>query len=174
MSVYDQIAWLPLCGGLTGLGLVLTYFAWRGKRSWRTLMRGVAWSVLPMAAYLTGAIEMFWKMGAAIGDFATGFVFSPKVWTGIALAGASGLLLLATGGFRRRRDRRVGRDRGDATVPSSTPAAGALGAASSKPSSVTKPEPVPAARKAKRGKTSGGGDDDMKEIEEILRNRGIN
>ena len=25
MSTYDKIAWLPLCGGLTGLGLVLSY-----------------------------------------------------------------------------------------------------------------------------------------------------
>lgn len=171
MSVYDQIAWLPLCGGLTGLGLVLTYFAWRGKRSWRTLMRGVAWSVLPMAAYLTGAIEMFWKMGVAIGNFATGFVFSPKVWTGIALAGVSGLLLLSTGGIRRRRGKRAGR--GEAAVSAPAAPAGALGAASSKSSAATKPEPVPVTRKAKRGKSSGGDDDDMKEIEEILRNRGI-
>ena len=27
MSAYDKIAWLPLCGGLTGVGLVLSYLA---------------------------------------------------------------------------------------------------------------------------------------------------
>jgi hypothetical protein len=179
MSGYDQIAWFPLCGGLTGLGLVLTYLAWRGKRGWRTILRGVAWSALPMAAYLTGAIEMFWKIGAAIGNFATGFVFSPKVWSGIALAGLSGVLFLAAGGIgiRRRRGKRVkGGSSGGGGVPAARSAAGELGAAPTIKTSVpeTKPEPVPVARKAKRGKSSGGGDDDMKEIEDILRSRGIN
>jgi hypothetical protein len=176
MSGYDQIAWLPLCGGLTGLGLVLSYLAWRGKRAWRTLIRGSGWSLLPMAAYLTGAIEMFWKIGAAIGTFATSFVFSPKVWTGIAIAGLAAVMLLATGGvrIRRRRGKRAVGDSGKATVSSQT-SAGALGAASASASApAAKPEPVPAARKAKRGKDSGGGDDDMKEIEDILRSRGIN
>ena len=66
-------------------------------------LRGAAWSLLPVAAYLTGAIEMFWKMGVAIGDFATGFVFSPKVWSGIAVAGFSALLFVVSGPLRRRR-----------------------------------------------------------------------
>ena len=64
MSTYDKIAWLPLCGGLTGLGLVLSYFAMR-RRGMGTGLRWAAWSLLPMAAYLTGSIEMFWKMGVA-------------------------------------------------------------------------------------------------------------
>ena len=91
MSTYDKIAWLPLCGGLTGLGLVLSYLAMR-RRGIGAGLRGVAWSLLPMAAYLTGSIEMFWKMGVAVGDFAKGFVFSPKVWAGIALASAFGIV----------------------------------------------------------------------------------
>ncbi len=86
MSTYDKIAWLPLCGGLTGLGLVLSYFAYR-RRGLGAGLRWAAWSLLPIAAYLTGSIEMFWKMGVAIGDFAKGFAFSPRVWSGIALAG---------------------------------------------------------------------------------------
>src|SRR6266581_2429927 len=68
MSTYDKIAWLPLCGGLTGLGLVLSYLAMR-RRGIGAGLRGAAWSLLPIAAYLTGSIEMFWKMGVAIGDF---------------------------------------------------------------------------------------------------------
>ena len=67
MSTYDKIAWLPLCGGLTGLGLVLSYIAMR-RRGLGVGLRWAAWSLLPLAAYLTGAIEMFWKMGAAVGD----------------------------------------------------------------------------------------------------------
>ena len=55
-----------------------------------------------MAAYLTGSIEMFWKMGVAIGDFAKGFVFSPRVWSGIALAGVAVVLFMVSGPLRRR------------------------------------------------------------------------
>ena len=106
MSTYNEIAWLPLCAGLTGVGLVLSYLAYR-RRGLGSGLRWAAWSLLPIAAYLTGSIEMFWKMGVAIGDFAKGFVFSPKVWAGIALAGLAVVLFVVSGPMRRRG---VGRD----------------------------------------------------------------
>ena len=111
MSTYDKIAWLPLCGGLTGLGLVLSYLVMR-RRGLGAGLRGAAWSLLPLAAYLTGAIEMFWKMGVAIGDFAKGFVFSAEVWAGIAVAGLAVVLFVVSGPLRRRargQDKRPGR-----------------------------------------------------------------
>jgi hypothetical protein len=160
MSTYNQIAWLPLCGGLTGLGLVLSWLAGR-RRGFRAMLRGVAWSLLPLAAYLTGAIEMFWKMGAAIGTFATSFVFSPKVWSGIAVAGFSVVLFTVSGGLRRRRVK---------AGPGPKAAAGGKtgpGTEIVAPSAqVTKPI---------KGKPKSGadGDDDMREVEEILRRRGI-
>ena len=101
MSTYDQIAWLPLCGGLTGLGLVLSYFVMR-RRGLGAGLRWAAWSLLPLAAYLTGSIKMFWKMGVAIGDFAKGFVFSAEVWSGIAVAGLAVVLFVVSGRLRRR------------------------------------------------------------------------
>jgi hypothetical protein len=58
MSTYDKIAWLPLCGGVTGLGLILSYLVMR-RRGLGSGLRGAAWSLLPLAAYLTGAIQMF-------------------------------------------------------------------------------------------------------------------
>ena len=107
MSTYDKIAWLPLCGGLTGLGLVLSYLVMR-RRGLGSGLRVAAWSLLPIAAYLTGSIEMFWKMGVAVGDFAKGFIFSPRVWSGIVLAGLAVVLFVVSGPIRRRR---VDRDR---------------------------------------------------------------
>ena len=102
MSTYNQIAWLPLCAGLTGLGLIMSYLVMRRRGSGAGL-RLAALSLLPLAAYLTGSIEMFWKMGVAVGDFAKGFVFSPKVWAGIALAGVAVVLFIVSGPLRRRR-----------------------------------------------------------------------
>src|ERR1700730_19388267 len=105
MSTYDQIVSLPLCGGLTALGLVLSYFVMR-RRGLGSGLRGAAWSLLPLAAYLTGSVKMFWKIGVAIADFAKGFVFSTEVWSGIAVAGLAALLFVVSGPLRRRRGRR--------------------------------------------------------------------
>jgi len=119
MSTYHQLSWLwlPLCGGLTGVGLVLSYLVMR-RRGVRSGLRGAAWSLLPLAAYLTGAVEMLWKIGVAIGDFASGFVLSTRVWSGIAVTGVAALLFIVSGGLRRRR---VKGDRGKQGV---TPAGG--------------------------------------------------
>ncbi len=58
---------------------------------------GTGWSLLPIAAYLAGAIEMLWKVGAAIGQFGTGFVFSPMKWAGIGVTGLAIALFLVAG-----------------------------------------------------------------------------
>ena len=100
MSTYQQIAWLPLCAGLTGVGLVLSYIAMR-RRGIGSGLRWAAWSLLPLAIYLTGSTEMFWKMGVAVGDFAKGFLFSPRVWSGIAVAGLAVVLFIVSGPLRR-------------------------------------------------------------------------
>jgi len=155
MSTYNQIAWFPLCAGLTGLGLVLSWFAFR-RRGLRAGLRGVAWSLLPLAAYLTGAIEMIWKMGVAIGDFASSFVFSPEKWAGIAVTGLAIVIFVVSGMMRGRPGRRTkdvkGQD-GQAGAPAAKKGQ-AIAARSSQ---------APAATD----------DDDFSEIEQILRNRGI-
>jgi hypothetical protein len=177
MSTYNQIPWLLLSGLLTGLGLVLSYLTGR-KRGMRAMFRGAAWSLLPLAAYLTGAIQMFWRMGVAIGDFASSFVWSPRVWAGLGVTGLAALMFVATGGRRRRRARvgpAPGRPAakpgaagtGIVAVPSGQPA---LSGGTGTPAAT--PEPLPR-RKPKRGKPAADGDDDMKEIEDILRQRGI-
>ena len=100
MSTYNSISWLPLAGGLTLVGLIISWVAWR-RRGAAAGLRGVAWSLLPLAAYLTGAIKMLWQMGSAIGTFASSFVFSPRVWAGVIVAGAAVVLFLVASGLRR-------------------------------------------------------------------------
>ncbi len=175
MSTYDKIAWLPLCGGLTGVGLVLSYLAMR-RRGMGSGLRWAAWSLLPLAAYLTGAIEMFWKMGVAIGDFATGFVFSPKVWSGIILAGVSVVLFVASGPLRRRRVQQ-GKEK-QAAEPAAG-RAGALSAASTGSQLTTRTDPRTATApakapvKARKGKGADDDDDDLGDVADILRRHGI-
>jgi hypothetical protein len=171
MSTYNAIAWLPLCAGLTGLGLVASWFAYR-RRGLGSGLRGVAWSLLPLAIYLTGSIEMFWKIGTAIGDFAASFVLSPKVWSGVGVAALAAVLFVVSGPAKRRRRRKTAAE-ADGTRPVAAAKPGAGGepgqdkATGSRRASKSL-EPAPA-----RAAKSGPADDDMREVEEILRRRGI-
>jgi hypothetical protein len=189
VSTYDKIAWLPLCGGLTGLGLVLSYLAYR-RRGIGAGLRWAAWSLLPIAAYLTGSIEMFWKMGVAIGDFAKGFAFSPRVWSGIALAGLAVVLFVVSGPLRRRG---VGRDRDRQAAESGAGSARALGQdpaaagrgqlatrpAGASPAATRRADTVPAASPAKppakgrKARAADDDDDDLGDVADILRRHGI-
>jgi hypothetical protein len=180
---YSSIAWLPLALGLTILGLVLSYMTYR-RRGLRPAMMGTAFSLLPIAAYLTGAIEMLWKIGAAIGQFGSGFVFSPMKWAGIGVTGLAIALFLAAGGRTRRKASREARKaaRGDRKDEAGgAPARPAVGKAKTTPGTQILPterERVPAERAAATSakgsrKPAIADDDDMKDIEDILRKRGI-
>jgi hypothetical protein len=171
MSTYDKIAWLPLCGGLTGLGLVLSYIAMR-RRGLGAGLRGAAWSLLPLAAYLTGAIEMFWKMGAAIGDFAKGFVFSAQVWSGIIVAGVAAVLFVVSGSVRRRRVKQ-GQDQQGVTAKTAAGSGREIAPKTPKTAQVATTAPAGAPAKARKGKSAAADDDDLGDIEDILRRHGI-
>jgi hypothetical protein len=154
MSTYSQIAWLPLCGGLTGLGLVASWLAFR-RRGFAAGLRGVAWSLLPLAAYLTGAIEMIWKMGVAIGSFATSFIFSPEKWAGIAVVVVAALAFVVSGLLRRNRPGKATAGKPKDGKPTAAP-----------------PKGQAIAPRSGRA-VAGADDDDFSEVEKILRSRGI-
>ncbi|HTT51165.1 MAG TPA: cellulose synthase [Streptosporangiaceae bacterium] len=163
MSTYNSISWLPLAGGLTILGLILSWVAWR-RRGAAAGLRGVAWSLLPLAAYLTGAIKMLWQMGSAIGTFASSFVFSPRVWAGVIVAGAAGVLFAVSAGLRRaRKSRSGGRDQS---------ARAAKPGQAAKPGSPAQPAQPGKALKPATKKNSGL-DDDLGDAAEVLKRMGI-
>jgi hypothetical protein len=183
---YDSFIWLPLAAGLTLLGLVLSYLTYH-RRGLRPALLGVSLSLLPIAAYLTGAIEMLWKVGAAIGQFATGFVFSPEKWAGIGVTGLAIALFLAAGGRQRRRAAREARKTARAqerTAAGGRAGRAGLGAPDETRALATRApragkEPVaadraPATTPAKPARRAAPPvDDDMKDIEDILRKRGL-
>jgi hypothetical protein len=172
VHTWTTIVSLPLCAALTAAGLVLSWFTWR-RRGARRGIRAAAWSVLPLALWLTGAVPMLWRVGSAIATFAEGFVFSPKTWAGLALFAVAlvvfvvsgGLPLLSSGKTRARKKELKQQASGGAAAPAATGtgnrAVAQVGAA--KPA-----KPV----KTGKGAGDGGGLDD--DIMEILRRRGIN
>src|SRR5262249_55482325 len=181
---YDSFAWIPRTVGLTILGLILSYVTYQ-RRGLRPAMMVAAFSLLPVAAYLTGAIEMLWKVGVAIGQFGTGFVFSPEKWAGIGVTGLAIALFLAAGGRKRRQVARESRkaaragqkDAAQGRAP--RPGLAAPDRTTELATRSADKTPVPAERAPASAPTKPSRraapavDDDMKDIEEILRKRGI-
>jgi hypothetical protein len=162
MSAFDFL----ICGGLTAAGLAASYFRWR-RAGPRSGIRLAAFSLLPLAAYLTGTVTLIARVSSAVARFAGSFVFSPERWSGVVLAGVAAALLLASGGIPRpgrRRGKKVRAAEAGASAAAGTAGAGGraqLGAGSGK-----------TAKQAKRG-AAATADDDLGEVAEILRRRGI-
>jgi hypothetical protein len=154
MPTWDSIGF-PVCVALTVAGLIASWFVWR-KSGARRGTRAVAWSLLPLAIYLVGAVRLVGRIGAAVVRFAGGFVFSPKSWAGVALLAAAALILLSTGGIPL-----LGRRKGRSSKQELEPAAGARTPVATTPAKRAKPGKAPAA------------DDDLGDVEEILRRHGI-
>ncbi|MEU4406935.1 cellulose synthase [Streptosporangium sp. NPDC023963] len=191
---FTQIAWLPLCAGVTGVGLVLSFLLMR-RRGAATGLRAAAWSLLPVAAYLTGALPTLWQIGTAIVGFVTGLAFNPMVWAGVGVAGLSALLFLISGFLRGRRLRAAassGSSASSASGASPAPVAsaaaasgqhravtpGAQGApgatAVTQPLPKRTPAPSPVSRAAgSKPAAKPAADDDFSDIEDILKRRGI-
>lgn len=144
----------PVFVAVTVVGLILSGIAWR-KRGARSGIRGVAWSLLPIAAWLTHALGLIGRIVSAIVQFAGAFVFSPQAWLGVILVGVSALLFLVSGGMpfvRGRKERKENKERKNRKDGGGTAA-------------VTAPQghgkaPVPA-------------DDDLSDVRDILKRHGI-
>jgi hypothetical protein len=156
---YDQIQWLPLTAGLTLIGLIVSFFVWR-RRGAAAGLRGVAWSLLPVAAYLIGAIQLLWRFGTAIASFASSFVFSPRVWAGIIVVIVSLVLFVVSGRLRSRARRRSG---GRAAPKAAGAGTGTAATAGQPGKAVTAPKRQPAVVD----------DDVLGDAAEVLRRHGI-
>jgi hypothetical protein len=165
MSTWNSIGG-AVCVAISAVGLVASFLVWRRKGAVRG-MRAVAWSLIPLVAYLTGAVLLVGRIVNAIVRFAGSFVFSPKSWAGVIVLGLVVVLFLTSGGLpllnwrkSRERRKRAAADRA-ADKATSRPAAGGTGEQAA----------VATRRQAHEARPSG--DEDMSEIEEILRQRGI-
>jgi hypothetical protein len=148
----DDVTWGALTLTLTAIGGFYTWWAYRNRGA-TPAMRGLALTLLPAAAWLTGTLRMFSRIAEAISDWAIHLAFSPKVWLGVVLAGCS-VALFFLSGFLRNRGLGGGTPRSadDAPAPKALPKA--------------RSQPGPLA-----DDSLGGGLDD--EIAAILKRRGI-
>jgi hypothetical protein len=146
---FDTVTWQALTVVLTALGLIGSVAFWR-LRGPVAGMRMLAVALLPAAAYLTGTLRLCWEIGAAVVRWATRLAFGPVMWLGVGVALTSLLLFVLAGALGRR------------GVPGRGHRRGAL------------PEPSPRGSGPGTGTTKAGPvEDDMADIEAILKRHGI-
>ena len=97
----NEAAWAALMVSLTVVCALGTIRAFR-SRGTASGIRGLAFTLLPVSAWLTGTLEMFTEIAGSVADWATGLVLNPLVWTGIGLFGTSALLFFTSGRMRAR------------------------------------------------------------------------
>jgi hypothetical protein len=149
----DEAAWGALALALTLLGGFYTYLAYQ-RRGLTAAVRGGAITLLPLAAWLTGVLELLTEIGGAVGDWGADLAFSPTMWLGAGLAGLAAVLFVVSGFLA---------DRG-------------VGAKPSEPKPPRKAKELPASSTPAQPPVVGvdsGVDAEMAEIEAILRKRGI-
>lgn len=84
----DSVTWGAFTLTFTILGGVAAWWAYR-RRGLRSGLRWTAATLLLPAAFFTRTLRMLGRIGSAISDWATSFVWNPLVWVGLGLAGLS-------------------------------------------------------------------------------------
>jgi hypothetical protein len=145
----DEAAWGALALALTLLGGIYTYVSYQ-RRGLTAAVRGGAITLIPLAAWLTGVLELLTEIGGAVGDWGADLAFSPTMWLGMGLAGLAAVLFVVSGFLT---DRGVGQ----------------------KPKEQKQGKELPATRAPAQSPVvaDSGVDAEMAEIEAILRKRGI-
>ena len=137
------LLWLPWVAGLTAIA---GWLALRARRRGDGVgaLRWAGWALIPPALLMTGSVGVVGRITSAVGSWAANLVFNPVTWAGLVVGGVGIVMIGGASAIRRRRG------------------------------------PAPAAPAGKDKRAVGSGqpkqapvDDDMAEIEEILRRRGI-
>ncbi len=139
------MSWGALALALTALGGIYTWWALR-HRGFAAAVRAAGFTLLPLAAWMTGLLQVFGTVTNAFLHFFTRLVFSPLVWLGVIVFVVAFVLIGASNFVTRHQE----------------PAPDKRKQRGSKPKAVgpaTRPDPLI--------------DDEMAEIQAILKKRGI-
>jgi hypothetical protein len=145
----NDVSWGALALALTTVGGIYTWWALR-HRGFAAAVRGAGLTLLPLAAWMTGLLEVAGDVTDALGHWLTRLVFSPFVWLGMLLFVVAFVLIGSSNFLKRRQE--------------------------------PEPEPGPKARKRRTDTPKAVQqvsphdpliDDEMAEIQAILKKRGI-
>ncbi len=159
MDSLDSSTWMALGLTLSVAGLAVSALVWK-RRGPAAGLRAAAWALLPLAAAMTRTLKVLWEMGELFARYVANLAFNPLMWLGLAVLAVSVVLFVVSGAMRSRGVGTRGR-----------PATGG-GSAAGKPGKPGKPGT--AALPDRPGRTPAAPvDDDMADIEAILRRHGI-
>jgi hypothetical protein len=150
MPAVDTVL-LPLCVGLTLLGVIATGIAWRRGNKGR-VVQGIGLALAPIAFYFSGLLRLLWNAIVAVGTWASKIIFSPAVWFGLSLLGLCVVLWVVGGLIARRSSTAKGKEINSQASTNAVPGKKAVG---------------------KAGRTQPPIDEEMAEIEALLKSRGI-
>ena len=139
------MSWGALALALTTLGGIYTWWALR-HRGVAAAVRAGGITLLPLAAWMTGLLEVAGDIGNALGHWLTRLVFSPFVWLGMLLFFVAFVLIGGSNFVSRRKDPEPKPPRGVTDAPKAV-------------RKTSQPDPLI--------------DDEMAEIQAILKKRGI-
>ena len=141
----NDASWGALALSLTVLGGIYTWWSLR-HRGFTAAVRAAGFTLLPLAAWLTGLLQVFGEVADSFAHWFTRLVFSPTVWLGVIVFVVAFVLIGGANALARRTapEKPAKKRRGDQPK--------AVGATSH-------PDPLI--------------DDEMAEIQAILKKRGI-
>jgi predicted membrane protein len=147
----DDVSWGALALSLTVLGGIYTWWALR-HRGFTAAVRAAGITLLPLAAWMTGLLEVFGDVADSFAHWFTRLVFSPLVWLGMIVFVVAVVLIGGANAVSRRIDPKPAKSKKQKK---------SSGAAQPKAVSRTSaPDPMLI-------------DDEMAEIQAILKKRGI-
>jgi hypothetical protein len=141
----NDVSWGALALALTALGGIYTWWALR-HRGFAAAVRAGGITLLPLAAWMTGLLQVFGTVTNAFAHFFARLVFSPVVWLGVIVFVVA-FVLIGAGNVLTRR-----------------------GEPTPKPRTRRAPQPRAVAPTAKHDPLI---DDELAEIQAILKKRGI-
>jgi len=97
----DSTTWAALALVLTAIGAAWSWVSWK-RRGLAGGLRGLAWTLVPVAAWMTGTLKLAVNILDETVSWASRLVFSPVVWLGVIVAGASAGLFVVSGVMRSR------------------------------------------------------------------------
>jgi hypothetical protein len=144
----NDVSWGALALSLSVVGGIYTWWALR-HRGVVAAVRGAGLTLLPLAAWMTGLLQVFGDITDTLSNWLAHLVFSPKTWLGMIIGFVAIVLIGGANAIARR----------------------------GKPDKPEKRDKAPSAKapKAVAATTSNDPliDDEMAEIQAILKKRGI-